>query len=96
MNCPLECFESNPTFGVCKRGAMRPLPVFPASYIFSLLTISIAPMRALTPARRSLRPAGLPAYCVLPSCHSIPKHPMQPNHRFDSQVSVIRGFQASP
>jgi len=75
---------------------MRPLPVFPASYIFSLLTISIAPMRALTPARRSLRPAGLPAYCVLPSCHSIPKHPMQPNHRFDSQVSVIRGFQASP
>jgi len=26
MNCLFEYFESNPTFGVCKRGAMRPLP----------------------------------------------------------------------
>ena len=53
-------------------------------------------MRALTPARRSLRPAGIPAYFVLSSCHSIPKHPMQSNRRFNSQVSAIRDFQASP
>jgi len=53
-------------------------------------------MRVLTPARRSLRPAGIPAYFVLSSCHSIPKHPMQSNRRFNSQVSAIRDFQASP
>ena len=61
-----------------------------------MLTNGITRMRVLTPAHRSLRPAGIPAYCVLSSCHSIPKHPIQSNHRFNSQFSVIHDFQASP
>lgn len=65
--------------------------------LFGALSVSVfTTMRALTPAGRSLQPAGLPACYVLPSCHSISKHPMQPGHRFNSQVSVIREFQASP
>ena len=60
---------------------------------FTLLANCIARMRALTPVHRSLQRAGIPAYCVLSSCHSIPKHPMQSGHRFNSQVSVIRVFR---